>query len=80
VDEGEFKRAVRSGQLWEISFGIIAGVVGLVLSPWLAVLLTHVEGWGGPQVNLYWLFLILGAQTLYWVWRLWRHFFNRSER
>ena len=75
----EFKKALRKGQLLEISFGIFAGVLGLVLSPWLARLLTHVEGWGVQQVNLYWLLLILGSQTIYWLWKLWKHVSNPSE-
>ena len=55
------------GQLFELYFGIFAGVLGLILSPWLARLLTHVEGWGGAEANLYWLRLILGAQMVYWL-------------
>jgi MFS family permease len=70
VNEDEFKKAARRGQLLEISIGITAGVLGLILSPWLANLLTHVEGWAGPKVNLYWLLLVLGTQTIYWLWRL----------
>jgi hypothetical protein len=69
----------RQDALFEIYFGIFAGVLGLVLSPRLARLLTRVEGWGGPKLNLYWLLLILGSQTTYWLWRLWKHFSNRSE-
>jgi hypothetical protein len=70
----DIKKEIRKGQLLEICFGIFAGVLGLILSPWLARLLTHVEGWGGPKLNLYWLWLILGAQTIYWLWKLWKHF------
>jgi hypothetical protein len=67
---------LRKGQLLEISFGIFAGVLGLILSPWLARLLTHVDGWGAAVANLYWLRLILGVQTVYWLWRLSKHFPN----
>jgi Na+-driven multidrug efflux pump len=77
--QAEFKKAVRKGQLLEISFGIIAGVLVLILSPWLARLLTHVEGWSTQQVNMFWLWLIVGCQTLYWFWRLWRFLMGRGR-
>jgi len=77
MNQDEFKMAARKGQLVEILFGIAAGVFILILSPWLAGLLTHVEGWSGRQVNMYWLWLIVGSQTLYWFWRLWKFYFAR---
>ncbi len=60
----ELKREIRKGQLVEICFGIVAGILGMILSPWRARLLSHVEGWEGPTLNLYWLLVILGPTSV----------------
>jgi hypothetical protein len=64
-------RQVKLESIW-LDIGL--GVVALVLSPWLARLLSYVEGWGNYTVNLYWLWLIIGGQLIYRFWKLWKVF------
>ena len=65
-------KSSRQVKLESIWLNICFGVAALILSPWLARLLSHVKGWGTSRVNLYWLWLIIGAQLIYSFWKLWK--------